>query len=252
MPRATVTFMTNQELMKAACPKIGELGSAFYFVPETMAKGKELGLGGMEFYILGRGGQMGNTAGTAVAAAFGYFNPTFLNKVWSDAAAKCDPRTAGTAHLACAADLGRSKLSGVEGLAELVDALEAVNNAADPDGLALYAAIKSEPLASDAPARAMQLIAVLREFRGSAHLVALRAVGLASPLAHAAKRPDMWKTFGYPEDQMPEITDEIKSQLAEAEKITDRIVEPAYAVLSDAQRTALTKGLEAVKAALSA
>lgn len=244
--------MTNQELMKAACPLIGELGSAFYFVPETMAKGKELGLGGMEFYVLGRGGQMGNTDGHAVAAAFGYFNPAFLNKVWSDAAAKCDPRAAGTAHLECAADLGRSKLSAVAGLAELNDALEAVNNAANPDGLALYAAIKTEPLASDAPARALQLIAILREFRGSAHLVALRAVGVPTPVAHAAKRPDMWKMFGYPEEEMPEITDAVKAQMKEAEALTDKIVEPAYAVLTDAQRSALVNGLNAVKAALSA
>lgn len=244
--------MTNQELMNTACPLIGELGAAFYFVPETMAKGKELGLGGMEFYVLGRGGQMGNTDGHAVAAAFGYFNPTFLNKVWSDAAAKCDPRAAGTAHLECAAALGRSKLSGVTGLAELIDALEAVNNAANPDGLALYAAIRTEPLASDAPARALQLIAILREFRGSAHLVALRAVGVPAPVAHAAKRPDMWKMFGYPEEDMPEITDAVKAQMKEAEVLTDKIVEPAYAVLTEAQRSALVNGLNAVKAALSA
>ena len=47
--------MTNEELLAAACPLINEMGSAFYFIPETGAIGKELGLGGMEFYVQGRG-----------------------------------------------------------------------------------------------------------------------------------------------------------------------------------------------------
>lgn len=244
--------MDNTTLLNTVSPLIGQLGAAFYFVPETMERGKELGLGGMEFYVLGRGGQMGDCEGSVAAAAFGYFNPAFLAKVWGDAKAKCDPRAAGTAHLECCANLGRAKISGVEGLDGLAAALEKVNAAADPDGLALYSSISSEPLASDLPGRVMQLIAVLREHRGSAHLVALRAAGLPTKLAHAGKRPDMWKMFGYPEDELPTLSDADKRKLDEAEKITDAIVEPAYAVLSDSERTALVEGLKAVQAALSA
>ncbi|MFM8625447.1 MAG: helix-turn-helix domain-containing protein [Actinomycetota bacterium] len=239
--------MDTKTLLDSACPLIGELGSAFYFIPETGAVGKELGLGGMEFYVLGRGGSMGDCDGRAIAAAFGYFNPDFLTKVWGDAAAKCPPRKAGSAHLECAANLGRAKFGSLAGLDGLVAALDKVRTAVDPDGLGLYAAMATEPLASDAPGRAMQLIALLREFRGSAHLVALRTVGLASPVAHAAKRPDMWNLFGHPEESKPEITAEVTAKLAEAEAITDRIVEPAYAVLTDAERDVLVAGMRAVK-----
>lgn len=244
--------MNNQELLQAACPVIGDLGASFYFIPETGAVGKELGMGGMEFYVLGRAGTLGDTTAAAVAAAFGYFKPAFLGKVWGDAAAKCDPRKAGAAHLECCANLGRAKFSSLPNLEGFVDALETVNNAADPDGLALYAAMKGETLASDLPGRALQLIALLREFRGSAHLVALRAVGLPSMVAHSIKRPDMWKSFGYTEEEMPSPNDANKKKLDEAEKITDAIVEPAYAVLSDTQRSALVEGLSAAKAALKA
>jgi hypothetical protein len=66
------------------------------------------------------------------------------------------------------------------------------------------------------------------------------------------KRPDMWKQFGYTEEEAPVITDVITAARAEAERITDRIVEPAYAVLSDAERTVLVDGMRAVKAALTA
>jgi hypothetical protein len=153
--------------------------------------------------------------------------------------------------LACA-NLGRAKLSSVANIDALAAALAKVNAAADPDGLALYAAIATEPLPPDATGKVMQLIAVLREFRGSAHLVALRAAGIDSKTAHASKRPDMWKQFGYPEDEMPTIDDAVKAKMAAAEALTDAIVAPAYAVLNDAERQTVATGLQAVKAALTA
>jgi len=248
----TLASMTNQELLAATCPIINDLGAAFYFIPSTATVGKELGLRGMEFYILGRGGPMGNCDGVAVAAAFGFFKPSMLSGIWSDAAAKVDPRTAGRAHLECAANLGRAKLSGVPNLDKIVEALDAVNNAADPDGLSLYAAIRTEKLADDAPGRAMQLIAVLREFRGSAHILGLRASGIDLKTAHFIKRPDMFATFGYTEEETPIVDDATHAKMAAAEKLTDTLVEPAYAVLSDDQRAVLVQGLQDIKAALKA
>ena len=243
--------MNNQELLDAACPLINEMGSAFYFIPETLAVGKAMGLGGMEFYVQGRAGQMGNTEPEAVAAAFGYFKPALLKSVLDAANAKSDPRVSGAAFMNACATMSRAKLSGVANLDALVAVLDKVNNAADGDGLALYAAINSEKLADDAAGRLLQLIAILREYRGSAHLVALRAAGVDSRTAHYMKRPDMWKQFGYTEEEAPVITDAVKAARAEAENITDRIVEPAYAVLSDAERTVLVDGLHAFKAALA-
>ena len=38
--------MSPDDLVHAACPPIASLGSAFYFKPETLAKGKEHGLDG--------------------------------------------------------------------------------------------------------------------------------------------------------------------------------------------------------------
>ncbi|MGA0117086.1 MAG: SCO6745 family protein [Ilumatobacteraceae bacterium] len=243
--------MNNKELLDAVCPTINAVGSAFYFIPETMALGKELGLGGMEFYVQGRGGQMGNTDSAAVAAAFGYFSPALVKSVWDAACAKCDPRKAGAAHMQAAANLGRAKFTSLANLDAFVAAMDKVNNAANPEGLGLYAAIRSETLATDAPGRAMQLLAILREFRGSAHLVALRAAGIDGKKAHAAKRPDMWKQFGYSEDDMPTIDDAFLAQMAKAEEITDAIVEPAFAVLNDAERATLVAGVQAAKEALA-
>ena len=49
----------------------------------------------------------------------------------------------------------------------------------------------------------------------------------------------------------PTLTDADRAKLDQAEKITDAIVEPAYAVLSDAERSALLDGLKAVQTALA-
>ncbi len=248
----TVAHMTNEELLAAACPIINEIGPAFYFIPETAAVGKELGLRGMEFYVLGRGGPLGDCDGGALAAAFGYFKPSMIGGIWDDARSRVDPRTAGRAHLECCAAFGRAKMSGVANLDALVAVLDAVNNAADPDGLGLYAAMRTEPLATDAPARAMQLVALLREFRGSAHLIALRASGIDTKTAHHVKRPDMVQAFGYTEEDAPVITDATHAQMAAAEALTDALCAPAYAVLSESDRTVLANGVVAMKEALTA
>jgi len=163
--------MTNEELVSIVCPIFNDNSYKYYFSPSTIAVGKSLGLKGMEFYVAGRGGALGDCQGTVVAAAFGYFNPIIINAAWTLATAKHPARTLGSAHYECAAVTGREKLSALPNLAEFVAAMEKVFDAMDPDGLTLFAAFKSLPLVDDLPGRAMQLAASLREYRGSAHLL---------------------------------------------------------------------------------
>ena len=243
--------MDTQLLVDQACSKIGALGSAFYFTPETVAVGKSLGLNGFTFYFLGRGGVLGDVEAPVITSAFGYWNPELITKSWESAREKMAPRDAGRRYMQCAHDLGRAKFAGVADLAGFCAAAEAVNNAADPSGLALYAGTAAEPLADDLPGRAMQLITVLREFRGSAHLVAVLASGVAPKIAHYIKRPDMYKTFGWGEDA-PEVTDVDRAHLAAADTTTDRMVTSAYGVLDDDGAKALLAGLDNIEAALKA
>ena len=242
--------MTTDDLISTACPIIRDTGWAFYFAPATLARGAELGLDPLQTYVLGRGGVLGDVEAGVVAAAFGYFNPAFLGATWDAARAACTPRVAGRAYMECCAAHGREKLAGLGGLEAFVAAAGKVNDAADADGLALYAGVRAEPLVDDLPGRAMQLVTVLRELRGSAHLIALRAVGLDTKTAHFVKRPNDVRMFGWTEADAPVITDETHGLLDEAEAITDRIVRPAYAVLDDAEAAALVTGLHAIQAAL--
>jgi hypothetical protein len=241
----------DAELLATACPIIRDTGWAFYFAPATQARAAELGLDGMQFYVLGRGGVLGDVESAVVSSAFGYFNPSLVAHVWNAAKSIVQPRVAGAAFMECAGEHGRAKLSGVSGLEAFVEAADAVNAAADPDGLALYAGTAAEPLADDLPARAMQLITVLREYRGSAHLAAIRAVGLDSKTAHHAKRPDDAKMFGWSEADAPVIDEAVQAKMDEAERLTDRIVAPAYAVLTQSQRQAFLSGLQSIATALA-
>lgn len=244
--------MTNDELISQVCPLINDSGWAYYFTPTTMARGTELGLKGPQFYFIGRGGLLGNCDSSVVAAAFGYFNPDVIKRAWDSSRQVIDPIVAGRAHLECSAVTGREKLAGVAGLDAFVAAANKVNDAANPEALALYAAFKSEPLVSDTLGRAMQLTSVLREFRGSAHLVAVRAMGLTGKQAHFIKRPNDVAMFGWTAEDAPHIDDDARQRLVEAEKLTDRIVAPAFAVLNDGERRDLLAGAQAIKQALSA
>jgi len=160
------------------------------------------------------------------------------------------PREAARIYLDCAADVGRRTLGHIEGLDEMVAAADAVNEAADPVGLTLYSGFRGELLVDDTPGRALQIITVLREFRGSAHLLALRACGVDARTAHFIKRPGDGPMFGWPADFMPAISDEQRAAAARAEVLTDDLVRPAYAVLDDAGAAALVRGLDDMAVAL--
>jgi hypothetical protein len=237
-------------LIAAACPDINTLGSAFYFIPETTAVGKSHGLDGFRFYILGRGGVLGDVEAAVVTSAFAWWNHDLIEKMWNSAQEKMSPRDAGRLYLKCAHELGRAKFSSVGGLDAFCMAAEAVVGAVDPAGYALFAGLAAEPLAEDIPARTMQLLAILREFRGCAHIVAVLASGLSPKLAHAIKRPEMVKSFGWGEDPVP-FTDTDRANLEAAEVLTDQLVTPAYSVLDDAGAKALLTGIASVKAALA-
>ncbi|MGC8463734.1 MAG: SCO6745 family protein [Acidimicrobiales bacterium] len=242
--------MTTDELLSRVCPLINDLGYRYYFVPETVARGEELGLDVFQFYFLGRGGTLGDVDAAVVHSAFGYFNPAVVEAMWTSGCEKVSPREAAAAHFACAAELGRARLTGRSGLAEFCAAAEQVVAAAEPAGLTLFAAFRHAPLVEDPEGRALQLVAVLRELRGSAHLAAVRAAGLSDKVAHFLTRPEAMTLFGWPEGDVPEVDDAQRAARVEVEAMTDRILAPAFAVLDDSGSAALLAGIEAIAEAL--
>lgn len=241
--------METISLIQSISQTTNSAGSAFYFDPATLAKGKEQGLDGFRFYVLGRGGVLGDVDAAVVTSAFAYFAPATIDKIWNSAKEKLAPRAAATLYNECCAALGSKKLAGVEGLDAYNEAAEAVIAATELSGFSLFAGWAAEPRSEDPAARAMQLMAVLRELRGDAHIVALRASGIAAPVAHAIKRPGDVATFGW--DPAPAIAADDRAKSEAAEALTDQLLVPSYAGLSDAQAAALVFGTEAIGAALA-
>lgn len=231
--------MEPREIMRAT-EAIGSIGAAFYFHPDTLARGKEAGLDGFRLYVLGRGGVLGDVEPGVVHAAFGYFHTDLIDRIWNTARERMSPREAARLYFSCGHELGRAKFADIDGLDGFVDAASEVIGAVEGASMPLFAGMRAEPVPEDAPAAAMHQSMVLREMRGSAHLLAVAACGLQTPVAHAIKRPGDVAMFGY--DEAPEVTDDDRARWHRAEELTDELLEPAYAGLSDGQATALVNG----------
>jgi hypothetical protein len=241
--------MTPLELVRTTSRTVNSAGDAFYFDPQTLERGKETGLDGFRLYFLGRGGVLGDVEPDVVVAAFGYFAPSVVHTMWDSARQIMDPRDAARLYLDAAADFGRRRLDGLEGLGAFNTAAEAVIGAVDRSGLALFAGIAAEPLPDDGPARAYRHVVTLRELRGSVHLLAVVANGLQPAVAHAIHRPDDVAMFGYAEP--PTVTDDDRARWERAEALTDALLEPWYAVLDDDGSRAFAHGVRTIADRLS-
>ncbi len=241
--------MTPLEIVQQTSPIINQAGNVFYFHPDTLARGKELGLDGFRFYFLGRGGVLGDVEPAVIQSAFGYFNPGLIETMWDSARQHVEPREAARAYLACADHIGRLKLEGLDMLDAFNDAAEVVVAGVDRAALPLFAGIAAEPMPDDAPARAYRNICILRELRGSVHLLAIVAAGLSPSTAHAIRRPSDIAAFGW--DPAPEVSDDDHALLDVADELTDRLLVPSVAALSAEQADAFVTGVELIAAHLA-
>ena len=241
--------MHPHEIMRAT-EAIGSIGAAFYFHPDTTERGKQAGLDGFRMYFLGRGGVLGDVEPEVVLSAWGYFHPGLIAKMWNTAKQRMAPRDCARLYIDCAHQLGRKMFSELDGLDGFVDAATQVIGDVEAISKPLFAAVRAEPVPTDVPAAAMHQAMVLREMRGSTHLLAIVAVGLSTPVAHAIKRPGDVRTFGWAEGEIAEPTDEDRAKWDRAEALTDELLCPAYAALNDVQATALIAGTIAMAGAL--
>ncbi|MDO8731027.1 MAG: hypothetical protein Q7L55_00390 [Actinomycetota bacterium] len=242
--------MQTEALVNAASPIIGQLGGTYFFTASTLARGKELGLDGMRFYFLGRGAPLGDVEWPVVVSAFGFFNPKLIDKFWNSARTTLSAKDAAPIYRECTAQFGRENFASVQGIAQFCEAAELIVRSADPAGLPLFAGQLSLPLADDLPGRAAQLVTILREHRGSAHVAAVIAVGL-EPRVSAALGPEAsWRFHGWTLDDGPEPTDADRHLRIQAEELTNRVVNKAFAVLTEAEGEALLAGLRGMQAAM--
>jgi len=144
---------------------------------------------------------------------------------------------AGAAHFAAACcAYGRQHFASFEGAARLAVLAEKVADEADPAGMPLFAGWRALPRPHDAPARLVMALNGLREQRGGAHNMAVLVAGLTPLEAIVGSRfgaPNA-RLFGWPEPYPDPAS--TAGRRAEAEKTTNAMIAPAYAVLDAAER----------------
>jgi hypothetical protein len=241
--------MTPRETLTTIAGPTGDIGAHFYFHPATVAAGRELGLGGFVFYILGRGGALGDVPPAIVSSAFGYFNPDTIAATWNKYRQVVAPPAAAQAYWNECGKRGNELFADLDGLDAYIEAADIVIDHADLAGLPLFAGTAQLECADAVPGRAMQKAAVLRELRGSVHLIAVLASGLSDAQAHAIKRPGDVAMFGWEEAPAVPVDGDIKMDAAE--ELTNTMLERAFFALTSEQSAALVAGTMAMHAALT-
>jgi len=177
-----VSGLSAQDAVQETDHRFHDVGSMFMLHGDTMARAGENGYTNpFAFYFVGRGGVLGDVDADVVVAAMGWFQPDMVRSNWEEGVAVAGAREGARRYGQACAAWGRDHLAGVDEIDRLAVLAEQLVRSAEPSALPLFAGWRAEPLVDDAPGRAMQLIHLLREWRGGLHLVATTGAGL-SPL----------------------------------------------------------------------
>jgi len=214
--------MTTTEAVRAAGAAIGEVGGIFMLHPETMAGSVAAGYTNpLSGYVAGRGGVLGEATGGTVAAVFGIFEPTMTASLWDEGIAVRGAAGAAAVYWEQLAEFARKYLAGAEGLARIAELGEKIIAETPASRLPMFNGWRAMTPAADDPARAMQVMFVLRELRGDVHLNALSVSGVTPVEAHMLGHDENYtRMFGWAE---PFADGAAKSaRYAEVEEATNR------------------------------
>ncbi|WP_240197176.1 SCO6745 family protein [Nonomuraea lactucae] len=221
---------------------IGHYGGGFMVSREAKALCEEYGLGARELYFRGRCGVLGECHADVVTSVAVFFPPAHVEEGWNGGRKMSAEQAVELYAGACRA-WGRRRLGGYDGCARLAELLERVVRQAPVDGAPLFAGWRAVPLADDPPARAAQLMHVVRELRGGLHASAVIAAGLkpleatlaadhsGSPLGQTTGEM-MAKFFQWPEPY-PVPDQEMVARRAAVEDTTDDLMASVFSVLDD-------------------
>ncbi len=239
--------MTPEQAAVATRAAIVDLPSVFMLDMATYAAGAELGFSGIDFYVCGRGGALGEVDGDVVAAAFVFFEPGGVLASWEAGRRVLAPRDAAREFIRIGHTWADDHLGHDVDLARLAELLGTVVAGADPAGAPLCAAWRSmpEPGVDRPGALVLHRLNVLRELRGGLHGAAVLAAGLSPLEAVVVKTPHMAGIFGWPEP-LPDVVDRADAW-SEAERATTRaLARAAFGHLEPAARAELAELCAAV------
>lgn len=241
--------MDAVEAARSTTDAVVDLPAKFMMDGDTYKRGAELGFDGVDFYVAGRGGVLGDVDADIVSAAFVYFNPVAVRRAWEASAPVCSRAEAAASfagsahrwageHLADGPDYSR--------LAELAGAIVARASAA---AAPLFAGWRHLDVPEDPKAAVVHHLNALRELRGGLHGGAVLATGLSPLQAFAEHSPHMAGIFGW--EELPS-TDGLAKQWQQAEDATNVALGLSFSALSAGELEELVNLADEVVAAVDA
>jgi hypothetical protein len=201
----------------------------------TFTRGTELGFEGMDFYVGGRGGALGDAPADVVVAVFTFFGAELVRDAWNRAG-KVMLRAEAARAWADAAHAWARSLPDTVDWTRLAELAGRVVASAPEQGAPLFAGWRTLPEPTDAPALAVHRMNALRELRGALHAAAVLTVGLTPADAVAAFNPRLLPVLGWPATHGDLAPLKERWQLAEAR--TDRMFGRHLGVLEPDEREA--------------
>ncbi len=234
-----MSYRSSSDLTAHVAPLIGLHGGRWMLHTETLGHCRDRGYpNGFAYYVVGRGGVLGDVDADVVAAAFGFFAPSLIRTMWEGGASVEGPGNSALRYGEACAEFGRRRLDGFSGADRYCEMAERVIEAVDVTGLSLFAGWKAHPRPDDATGRAYLLTNVLREWRGSVHVAAVAASAL-SPMEAvlATGGAAQAKQFGWG-DEFPEVSETALMARADVERATDAACARAFETAFDSAERA--------------
>lgn len=231
---------------------ISGLASHFMLDMATYARGGELGYEGLDFYLAGRGGVLGDVPAGVVAAALVFFEPATVTAAWERTAGLLPRLEAGAEFAAIGHRWAEARLPDDLDAARLAELAGTLLAGASPAGAPLFAGWQAlpEPGTDRPKALALHRMNALRELRGALHGAAVLTQGIDLHAAVAFRSPVMTGIFGWPEPHPDPAA--VKERWKEAQAGTERAMAPTFAVLSPAERQEFVALANAAQAAVTA
>lgn len=215
-------------------PAVSAVGAGFMNDPVLGETGTRLGYEGIDFYLAGRAGVLGEVTADVAAAALVFFDVDTVRRSWNRSEG-IQPRVdAAVAFAGCAAVWAFARLPEDRRWGRLADLAGRLCDAAPIAGAPLFAGWRCLGDPTDPRAAAAHHLNGLREHRGAAHAAAVIANGLDIAEAVQLRQPTMLALFGWP---AVERDDEYRAEFTRrwqiAEDQTDEVVGSLYATLSE-------------------
>lgn len=225
----------------ATAAAVSAVGSHFMLDGDTYKRGAELGFAGLDFYVCGRGGVLGDVDADVVTAAFGFFEPGNVRTLWDQGRAVMPPPQAADAWAGCCAAWAEAHVPDDLDAARLGELLDPVVAHARPACAAVFSGWRALEVPAAPKAHAVHQMNALRELRHGLHVAAVVAAGLSPLEALSHNSPQMAPLFGWAELA---DTSEVVPRWQAAEEATTAAMAHAYDALDDAGRDELVELVE--------